>query len=171
MRFDPKAQRILDTIAVEACVGLFGAYGVALEPVAHSAQAHEGRVLYCGVIGFTGDGLRGTCLLATTDEPLGKSNPIGGRPRDWIAELSNQLVGRIKNRLLAHGAEIYTTTPVVLRGEHLAPMPRNELEPSSFRSENGAVYVWVEVETEEGFELSETPAARAGMSEGDALLF
>jgi hypothetical protein len=171
MRFNPTAQRILDTLAAESCVRLFDAYGVTLCPIAHSAELGDVRVLYCGVMGFTGRGLRGTCLLATTAEPLGRSNPIGGHPRDWIAELSNQLLGRIKNRLLAHGAEIYVTTPVVLRGEHLAPMPRHDLEPHAFRSDQGAVFVWVEVETDEAFVLSETPAAEPAMNEGDALLF
>ncbi|HMI86670.1 MAG TPA: hypothetical protein VK550_21400 [Polyangiaceae bacterium] len=86
------------------------------------------------------------------------SDPIGGPPRAWIAELSNQLVGRIKNKLLAHGAEVDVTTPVVLRGELLAPLDaRNKLPPRAFASEGGNVFVWIELDTDPTLVLSLTP--------------
>jgi CheY-specific phosphatase CheX len=96
------------------------------------------------------------------------SNPVGGSLRDWIAELANQLAGRIKNKLLAHGAEVYVNTPVVLRGEHLAPLPRQELLPLTFSTDGGNVFVWIELETNSDVSLG--PPAVA-LAEGETLLF
>lgn len=162
-------QRLVESMAEEAVTSLFEAYGVRLVSVPTlSAPSH--KVLLSGVIGFTGPGIRGTCILAATEKPIHASNPIEGSLRDWIAELSNQLVGRIKNKLLTYGAEVYITTPVVLRGEHLAPLPRHELEPLAFATEGGSVFVWIELETAPEFVLEPLPEP-AGISEGDALLF
>ncbi len=156
--------------AHEACVDLFQAYGVPLDEVDPNSPS-DATLLLTAVIGFTGPGLRGTCILASTEHPLKQSNPIAGSLRDWIAELSNQLVGRIKNQLLRYGAEVYVTTPVVMRGEHLAPLPRFVLQPQAFTtSEGGRVFLWVEVEATADFQLSATPLAIPA-EEGEALLF
>lgn len=170
MKFSAKCQSIVDKLAASSCEDLFRAYEVALEPVP-APPPQKGRVLLCGVIGFTGDKIRGTCILAMTEEPLRGSSPEGGAERDWISELANQLAGRIKNKLLAHGAEVYITIPVVLRGEHLAPLPRHELEPNSFLALGGAVYVWVEVEATGDDALSIDPVQDTGIVEGDSLFF
>ena len=163
------ALKLVEELASEACTSLFEAYGVNLSRIAASNAPHT-RALFSGIVGFSGPGIRGTCILAATEKPISQSNPIGGSLREWIAELSNQLVGRIKNKLLARGAEVYVTTPVVLKGEHLAPLPRFELEPMLFLTDGGTVFLWVEVETDPEFRLSEgafKPPAR----EGEALLF
>jgi hypothetical protein len=100
------------------------------------------------------------------------SDPIGGSPRAWIAELSNQLVGRIKNKLLAHGAEVYVTTPVVLRAELLAPIDGgNPVPPRAFASEGGNVFVWIELDTDPTLVLSPTPHYAPAVQEGDAVMF
>jgi hypothetical protein len=163
------ARALFAELASEACTSLFEAYGVHLRSIPPTMAPHS-RALLSGIVAFTGPGIRGTCILAATEKPICQSNPIGGSLREWIAELSNQLVGRIKNKLLARGAEVYVTTPVVLGGEHLAPLPRYELEPMLFVTEGGTVFLWIEVEADADFRLSEnafgTPAR-----EGEALLF
>lgn len=85
-------------------------------------------VHYFGIIGFTGGRVWGTLLLAMGEEALKKAMPEGAEAgdsanRNWISELSNQLLGRIKNLLLRREAEVYLTMPLVLRGEHLSPLP------------------------------------------------
>jgi hypothetical protein len=163
------AVKLVDEIAHEACASLFQAYGVPLETVPASGAAAPAL---SAVIGFSGPGIRGTCILAASDSPIEKSNPIGGSPRAWIAELSNQLVGRIKNKLLAHGAEVYITTPVVLRGELLAPLDgKNTLPPRTFASAGGSVFVWIELETDPTLVLTLRPRAEVAAEEGDALMF
>lgn len=159
---------LVTALAEDACKSLFEAYGVSLRAI-DPHTAIDQNALLSGVIGFSGPSIRGTCILAATSKPIMESNPVGSSPRDWIAELANQLIGRIKNRLLEEGVEVYVTTPVVLRGEHLAPMPRLALLPQLFTTEGGNVFVWIEVETDPDFELAPrcAPAAR----EGEALLF
>ena len=165
---------ILTEIITDACLRLFDDYRVVLTPCAPADVGRGGELLLCGVIGFTGDQLRGTLMLATTAEPLGDSSPVGpSQLRAWIAELANQLLGRIKNRLSAHGASIYLSTPVVLQGQHLAPMPRTNLLPLAFAgSSGGHVCVWVETEHEDGFVLAPAAAHDPGaIAEGELMMF
>ncbi len=165
---DDMAVRI-GSLGARACSELFHAYGVDLGPATHAWGATNDRLL-SGVIGFVGRGVRGTCLLAGHDGPLTHSCPEGGRLRDWVGELANQLVGRLKSKLLARGVEIAVTTPIVLSGVRLQPLPRGRLEPTVFDSPWGAVLVWTEVEIDNEFALgSEHPGLTSG--EGAVLLF
>jgi CheY-specific phosphatase CheX len=166
-KLNPEA--LVRRVAAEACKDLFEAYGVPLEAITPS-NIPRSKIMLCGVIGFTGPQIRGTCILASTEEPISDSIPVTGSLRDWIAELSNQLVGRIKNKLLGFGAEVYVTSPAVVRGEHLAAPSMCEIEPMSFKSEKGNVYLWVDVEADSNFALLDPPEP-AGAIEGEALLF
>ena len=161
---------LLEQIAGTACASLFEAYGVALQRVntTEAVPSSSAPILYSGVVGFGSPGIRGACILAASEKPILQSIPVEGSLRDWIAELANQLVGRIKNKLLAYGAEVHVTTPVVLRGQHLAPLPRRELPPLSFQTDGGNVFVWIELETAADFVLG--PPSEA-VAEGEALLF
>jgi len=135
----------------------------------------------CSVIGFTGRDVRGTLVLALTEELSGLSNPIVGTNakvttdrvihRDWVGELSNQLLGQIKIDLLRRGVEIYVNLPAVLQGQHLAPLPRRQLKPLKFALANGAAAVWIELETREGFKIEAATREGDGPAPGDTLLF
>jgi hypothetical protein len=157
-------------LAAHACSDLFLAYGVELKRSALNL-ATSNEPMLCGVTGFVGRGISGTCLLAGTLGPLQASCPGGGRVRDWVGELANQLVGRLKSKLLRRSVELTVTTPVVLSGVRLEPLPRGALVPVTFSADSGTILVWVEVETASdfGFIGSEHPG-RAG-SEGDLLFF
>lgn len=165
-----------NTICQEACISLFDAYDVNL--VAQSSDyASSEEVRYCAIIGFTGSHVRGTLLLAMSDPVIEGSKAVAQtNSRDWISELANQLLGNIKNRLIPYGATIYLTTPLVLRGEHLRPVPRHgELEPIKFSVADGKpgnVNIWFESEIVDGFVLNETPENDPDQAkDGDALLF
>jgi hypothetical protein len=158
------------TMTAEACRELFSAYGVALEPTPREFEAGTERML-CGVIGFVGSGVRGSCVLAGHDSPIMASCPEGGSIRDWIGELTNQLAGRLKSRFLKHDVEIGLSTPVALSGVSLLPLPRSPLKPSWFSAHEGAVLVWVEVDADAQFGLSKVEASESTHSEGDILLF
>jgi hypothetical protein len=77
--------------------------------------------LFSGVMGFVGDSVRGTCLLAAPEGTIRAAAPHAAAARDWIGELANQLVGRLKAKLMARGGTIALSTPVVLRGVKLSP--------------------------------------------------
>ena len=114
----------IQQLSIAACVALFESYGLDMRHVAQIAPSAF-DMLYCGIVGFSGRDIRGGLVLAGSREALGASNPVETAGiRDWVAELANQLAGRIKSRLLAHDVELQIATPVVLRGD-LAPDQRH----------------------------------------------
>ena len=165
---DQLASQIAD-LTGNCCIELFAAYGVTLHSNASEFIVSE-EVLLSGVIGFVGPTLRGTCLLVGNRSPIELSSPRKEHSRDWVGELTNQLVGRLKRKFLGFGLEVALTTPVVLSGLHLRPMPRGKLTPRLFSTESGTIMIWVEVEAAPGFELG--PAVSDSTSaEGDVLMF
>jgi CheY-specific phosphatase CheX len=165
-----ETQKAVEDMAEEACLSLFDAYGVRLELRAPDSSASTSPSL-TGIIGFTGRGITGMCLIDASEAPLAASNPAGGSLlRDWVAELSNQLAGRLKHKLLAMGVEVYITTPIVLRATRIEPLPRTKLMPRTFHAHDGFVKLWVEVETTPGFQMV-PGSAEGAVAEGEALLF
>lgn len=165
-----ETQLLVENLAEEACLSLFDAYGVQLDHQQGSAKPNDERSL-TGIIGFTGNSITGMCLVSASEEPLIASNPAGGSLRDWVAELSNQLAGRLKHKLLTQGVEVYITTPIVLRATRIEPLPRRKLVPRGYSLKTGGtVSLWVEVEIGPDFQLApnegETPVA-----EGETLMF
>ena len=134
--------QFFEQVAASACEELFARYGVTVRRATDGDEPVSPDFLLCSVIGFTGRDVRGTLVLALTEELSGMSNPVvglergRGNPRliqrDWVGELSNQLLGRIKIELLRCGVEIYLNLPAVLLGQHLAPLPRSQLKPLKF---------------------------------------
>jgi hypothetical protein len=142
--------RAIQGLAGSACVELMQAYGVTLTPT-------------------TGWGESDEVMLAAPQATVQSAAPKDAGARDWVGELANQLVGRLKAKLMARGATIALSTPVVLRGVKLSPLPRTDVEPVVFDSPSGKVLVWLEVEIEDEFKLGEERALKA--SEGELLVF
>jgi CheY-specific phosphatase CheX len=159
--------RMMQSLAGAACVELMQAYGVDLTP--GNGWGDSDEVMFSGVMGFVGDSVRGTCLLAAPQGAVEAAAPKDAGARDWVGELANQLVGRLKAKLMARSVTIALSTPVVLRGVKLSPLPRTDVEPVVFQSPQGKVLVWLEVEIEDGFHLGEERALLA--SEGELLVF
>src|SRR4030095_1236237 len=97
----------IDDLVYNCSCELFAAYQLHVEPRPLADFPPPEELALCGVMGFGGKQMRGALVLATTREPLERTNPGGlTSQRDWICELANQLMGRVKNRLLAVGVEI-----------------------------------------------------------------
>lgn len=160
----------IGSLAAAACIELFSAYGVELSPTDNGWELSDDPVL-SGVMGFVGARLRGTCLLASAAGPLAAACPEGGRVRDWIGELTNQLVGRLKTKLLTRGIEVALTTPIILSGARLQPVPRGPLLPTVFSSNSGLVLVWIEAEAAGDVEFGSEHPQHPSSNEGDILLF
>src|SRR5262245_26937283 len=106
---DSDVELRISEFGAAACVELFGAYGLELRASPATSARSEERHL-SGSIGFVGRHLRGTGLLAAAERPLAASCPEqGGALRDWVSELTNQFVGRLKTKLLARGVEVFVT--------------------------------------------------------------
>jgi CheY-specific phosphatase CheX len=165
-------EEVIDQVVTSSCTSLFVDYALALEQIDPKKLTGRMNMTFCGVIGFTGDQLRGTLVLATSDEALGRTLPSSGSSmREWIAELSNQLLGRIKNKLVAHNVMLHMSTPLVLRGELISPVSKTPLAPYTFACDAGAVCVWVDVEIVPGVDLTQVSDAPDMMSEGSGFLF
>lgn len=148
---------------------LFADYGVTCAPI--TAPEDANRQL-CGILGFTGDTLCGSVVISATTEAIAASNPIGdGATRGWVAELTNQLVGRFKNMLFRHGVEVAMSVPVVLTATQLTPLPQAVVQPTCFAVAGGTVTIWLETEAAPGFVLTEPSADSAIAPEGEAMLF
>jgi len=165
---------LIEQCTIESAVGLFLSYSVCLECADETESKIVSDIDLCGIVGFLGREMSGTLLLAATSEPLSTSNRVAARQRDWMAELSNQLFGRIKNRLLRRGLQLICTPPAVIGGDHLVAFTgRSQCQPIVLRSPRGGrVCVWMDytMNTELPFALSDGEDAPIP-HEGDVLLF
>jgi CheY-specific phosphatase CheX len=160
----------VDEIARTCTKELLEAYGVAARPV-QSAGALGASLGFAGIIGFTGAVLRGTLLIATTNATLERSNPAPTSPaREWMAELANQLLGRIKNQLFTCAIEIHLTTPLVLRGQHLSIEALRKVSLIEMVTDDGPILVVLETESAGTLALVRRRDIQVGI-EGDSLMW
>jgi CheY-specific phosphatase CheX len=121
---DSRSQDAIDNAVHQSVSGLFEAYGYPVAPAAapQTSSAAKECSDMAGVIGFCAEQLSGTVVVTTTEEvvlstlPEGVSSPHSS---DWLGELSNQLLGRLKNQLSEFGVVVQVSTPVVLVGPRL----------------------------------------------------
>lgn len=81
----------------------------------------EGREV-ASVLGFGAErcDMHGSVALIGRPESIRTFNRDSvDNPSDWIGELNNQLVGRIKNRLIQYGVTVQMGTPIILSGDNL----------------------------------------------------
>lgn len=120
-----------------------------------------------GVVGFVGPDIRGMFSLALSGDDLGQPGP--DLYEDWVAELTNQLAGRVKNQLGRVGIGYGVAPPVTLRGKELsiaAGEPRIHL---TF-SHAGALCSLVAVlEVARALELVEVEAGQEPLGEGELM--
>src|SRR5450432_972846 len=166
-------QKNLDRLVAENCLKLFADYKLEIRAGEPGESLAAEPFLLCGILGFTSKCMRGALVLSTTREPLERTNPAANPShRDWICELANQLLGRVKNQMLYRGVEIFASTPIARRGEHLSPILQQRLVAELFIADGGVVCVWMDCEFDEDFVLAEHSICEASaMSEGEALLF
>ncbi len=173
-------QDTIEAVTKDSCSELFSAYGVSISEQCSTFRTNTTQ--FVGVIGFTGDDIRGTLLIAMDNDTLAATlqQEAGTQMdednavfRDWIGELSNQLLGRVKNRLLRRGSTITLSIPLVLRGEHLSPLPRKRCQRICFDADPGQVQIWVDTEFVQGYVLptEDLPGSDEVPSEGDAMFF
>ncbi len=128
------------------------------------------------IIGFAGQGIAGSLALGTSNNCLAALGKLGRAelPEDWLGELSNQLLGRVKRRLSPHGAVFGLGTPVVISGDRLRVSAGVEKTPAlhcAVESDIGRVEVWFEFEFRDGFVLKDQAEEDGSLIEGEALLF
>jgi CheY-specific phosphatase CheX len=169
----------MDDFIASATQELFNSHGLMVSSSPPPATA-EGENLLIATIGFTAAELRGTLVLAMDRGLAASSLPGNLKAReqgdeivaDWVGELSNQLLGRLKNRFGSIGIDIALSTPIVFAGKEL----RHYCDDSSIHRalyfEEGRVLVEFMASLDKDFEIPEgSGIVEASQPEGEALFF
>jgi hypothetical protein len=131
---------LLDALVQSTTVELFQSRGIAVAPLPASA-AHPRQVSYfslAGLVALSSAKASGSLSLSWSDPVFSLFTPpvpassMGAR--DLLRELTNQLSGRIKNRLLNFSLMLTIGVPTVLSGQ--------ALERQRQRREHELVYVF-----------------------------
>ena len=107
-------------------------------------------------IGFSSPTLNGSVLLAIPNVVLQQTLPTpDSNLADWCGELANQLLGRLKNKLLNYDVIITMALPVVVSGAEfrLPTRAQRSARHFSFVSEWGRLFVCTEMELGASIEL------------------
>jgi hypothetical protein len=164
---------MLRQAATQSGTELFAAYGINLVPTGKNMEADATVTIgFLSVAGFSGPNFSGFVVLGTTEATLRRSNSTESAASDWMAELGNQLLGRLKNRLLRAGIPIYRVPPAVMSGS--APSlfyARGGVKPVRLNDHGDTVFIWTEFEP--SFEPSEVAFSpdTGVLAEGEVLLF
>lgn len=168
-----EVEALMTQLAISASTALFEAYDLAVAPAVEIRLGDEDNIAFMAMTKFVGSRLQGTLVLGASAGPLRSSNRVGSNERDWIAELANQLMGRLKNKLLRIGVEVFGVQPSVVSGQNLAPVfNRPNFKPLLFSGpDRGLICVWIEVEAAADLSL-EAPNDETGIpTEGEVILF
>ena len=153
----------------ESCAALFDAYDIAIEPT--SKDATEGQEVLLGFIGFAHSHIRGA-LAITSSQALLDQTAQGACPKDWIGELANQLLGRLKNKLLGYDVVLQMSTPIAMSGYSLsiAGDPAS-VENLYFSTLHGPIHLHLDLELSADFVLERVSGVEEEMMDEGELLF
>jgi hypothetical protein len=182
VKVDPRAvaaaRTAIDTILQSSAVELFHAEGVALAPMRPTAVGAQQRFYeWVGVVAFEAPNLSGTLCVSVPRAVWLARRAGAGAPKDgaaladWSRELANQLIGRVKNRLIKFQVVLRPRLPTALSGAALEQnRPRTATELLyRFRALRGDVLVVFDAP------LERTILAYSGGSEvareGELILF
>lgn len=107
---------VLDIVMQSSAVDLFHACGIAVAPLPRS-EPRAGHVVHpalVAMIDFNSRGFTGTLAVCVPDAvfavvPQNPERRFDGK--DWIREMANQLLGRVKGRLLQLAITLQATLP------------------------------------------------------------
>jgi CheY-specific phosphatase CheX len=177
---EEQPHRVVRDLLSASVSEFFESYGVVCDPVeAAVEEASPAHVELGSIIGFRGKTVRGGLAFVA---PLGLINdllPVPKDPdhadtqlRDWSAEIANQLVGRLKNKLSALSVDFDVGTAVCFTGKsiRLVFLPDAEGLSLSFRAGATSVQVHLDCSIATDGIGGDVEALRI-VPEGDVLLF
>jgi len=160
-----------------AALELFASYGIRFfvaQPgteVGAPASASP-PVGLLGVCGFGGPTFTGHVIFGASEGTLSRSNNTLSSRDDWMAELANQFLGRIKNQLLRNGIHVQRVPPVVINGATVS-FAGNSAGGASLTLADGQDWVLIRLDSQPSTDdasPTEEPANDV-MREGDMVLF
>lgn len=170
----------------DACVALFADYDLSLleSNLSRALDTHSSAsdLDFVAMLSMTNPEVRLSIALQTERTVLEDSFPSEETMhddrvlQDWIGELSNQLSGRMKNKLLPFGCCLDLGIPTVIQGEnlHLDLPRRSEISQHTFITESGqAILISLTTLVDPDFRLVEQDisAATEVLDEGEMLFF
>ena len=137
----------LNTIVQRCAVDLFHSAGIAVAPLP-AVALRPGQPKHfspAGVVAFSAPKLSGTLALSLAEGIYGLFTPpvVGVRAvHDAVKELTNQLAGRVKNRLLQFQVTLNVGMPSTTNGDDLDKRAGGGLETLyAFRTLRGEIHV------------------------------
>jgi CheY-specific phosphatase CheX len=172
----------LSVLLGDSATQLFEYYKVPIKSAQHHGDREGQPGELAAFIGFTGAHMKGSLLLTTSRALVTASNPQTASGtilpeedlRDWLGELSNQLVGRLKIKLLDYGVAIDLSTPTTLAGDMLRGGSAGPMSGrlSTFFCGDHVVEVFFNVKIADGVTLAYNPLpADEQSAEGDLMFF
>jgi len=166
---------LLDVIVERATRGLFDSYGLDVGQARQSSSQPPPprRPSLASIIDYTSPQLSGTVILAVPETIVLFTTPAqGAPPADWIAELANQLQGRIKNQFLVHGVSLTLGLPLVIGERGLeAPGDDGGVRFYEFETARGAIVLRLQIVFAPGFDFTEATETEGPPEEGELIFF
>lgn len=162
-------------------IEFFSAYGVQCHPQdpVPSGTPGDSEMEMGSIVGFKGSHVRGGLAFVAPAELVARLLPVPAKEakadmqlRDWSAEIANQLIGRLKNKLSARAIDFDVGTPVCFRGKsiRLAFLPDATGVSLAFHTQSSGVRVYLDcaIAPQDG---DADPDAVRIVPEGEVLLF
>lgn len=154
----------VEALARASADDLFSVLG--LEVVSTGADVAPGEMM--ALVAFVHPKLKGCFLLEVSRSVF--SARQSASHSEGLGEVANQLMGRLKNRLLVYGVEVNASLPVLVQGKHLEPILPGDAAPLTWAFTTGQATLWLQVSL--AGELVEGPAtAIESLGEGTGVLF
>lgn len=174
--------QLLRPLLMEGGCALLEHYGVAASGRVEDRLDNE-ELYVAGVLGFTGERIRGALSIYVPQgffkrkelnlQLSGLTEQDDEMLADWVGELCNQVLGRLKARLCP-SAQFKLSTPVTFAGKQLRSLPRAQAQPCRIVLHAGEHEILLECDGEIDANL-ETSALLAAedpiLSEGEMMFF
>ncbi len=165
-----------------SCTDLFADYNVVLTNNEQFKDLHEIGVNLISLIGLSESSFRASLTICATPDLLTTSFPAPeedineGDLQDWLGELTNQLAGRFKNKVVPFGRILELGIPMVIQGAHLkidVPKCSNVSKHQFVTQQGGVVELNFSTLIDNQFILSEPKdvAEPVCLEEGEMLFF
>ncbi len=140
------------------------------------SEEEENKAEYdtISVIGFSGNGFGGALGFAAEKSILKAVNndEYSTLREGWIGEVSNQLLGRLKNAMLAYGLEFQVAIPMILHGLGIQIRDQSgKIKCFPNTSECGRSCVWLDANWDPNKQLYLAAADQQPQHEGDTTIF
>ena len=157
----------------DAVYELFDSYGVSIQFSDLSESQQENINGFLGMIGFSGVQIKGNLSVWAATEIIEKTGNSNFDKTDWIAEIANQILGRIKNKLLRFDVELMMGIPTSIETGNLILnfIQRNVKKYRFTHGDGRQIVILLDTVFEDILVNESTKTADEAVEEGETLLF